>query len=129
MPECSNCGYSIDRSTEFCPVCGKRDPSDFAANGLFAFILLLAALFLTPAIICIYPFSHSLWKATETALSSGWAWAGSSAFWGTLLLIYKSNNPRSFDMLVNLGIFMWMPLILLSGYKLLMGVLTFIGFI
>ncbi|MAX37647.1 MAG: hypothetical protein CME33_13905 [Gimesia sp.] len=125
MSECSNCGCYVDQSTDFCPVCGKRDPSDFAANVLFAFILLLAALFLAPAIICIYPFSFSLWNATEKALTSGASWAGSSAFWGTLLLIYKSNNPRAFDMLTNLGIFMWLPLIFFSGYKLIMGVLSF----
>lgn len=125
MPECSNCGCNVDQSAEFCPMCGKQDPTDLAANALFVFILLLAALFLAPAIICIYPFSHGLWNSLEIALTSGWAWTYSSAFWGTLLLIYKSNNPRAFDMLTNLGIFMWLPLIFFSGYKLIMGVLSF----
>ena len=125
MPECTNCGYSIDPSAEYCPVCGKQDPADLAANAFFAFCLFLAALFLAPAIICIYPFSFGIWNSLEIALTSGWAWAGSSAFWGTLLLIYKSNNPRAFDMLLNLGIFMWLPLILYSGYRLLMGIISF----
>ena len=125
MPECTNCGYSVDQSADFCPMCGKQDPTDLKANILFAFILLLAALFLAPAIICIYPFSFGLWNSLEIALTSGWAWTGSSAFWGTLLLIYKCNNPRAFDMLLNLGIFMWMPLIFYCGYRLLIGVLSF----
>jgi hypothetical protein len=125
MPECSNCGCYVDQSAEFCPACGKQDPTDFKANAMFVFFLFLAALFLTPAIICIYPFSFGLWNSLEIALTSGWAWTGSSAFWGTLLLIYKSNNPRAFDMLVNLGIFMWLPLIFYSGYRLLMGIISF----
>lgn len=125
MPECTNCGYSIDPSAEYCPVCGKQDPTDLKANAMFVFFLFLAALFLAPAIICIYPFSFGLWDSLEIALLSAWAWAGSSAFWGMLLLIYKSNNPRAFDLLVNLGVFMWMPLILFSGYKLIMGVLSY----
>lgn len=122
MPECSNCGYSIDSSAEICPVCGKHDPSDLAANAFFAFCLFMAALFLAPAIICIYPFSFGLWDSLEIALLSAWAWAGSSAFWGTLLLIYKRNNPRAFDMLTNLGVFMWMPLFLFCGYKIILAV-------
>lgn len=125
MPECSNCGFNVEQSAEFCPMCGKRDPSDLAANAMFVFFLFLAALFLAPAIICIYPFSFGLWNATQIALLSPFAWTGSSAFWATLLLIYKSNNPRAFDMLTNLGIFMWLPLIFYSGYKMIMGVLSF----
>lgn len=125
MPECSNCGCNVEQSAEFCPACGKRDPTDLKANILFAFILLLAALFLAPAIICIYPFSFGLWNSLEIALTSGLAWTFSSGFWGTLLLIYKSNNPRAFDMLTNLGVFMWLPLIFYCGYWLLIGVLSF----
>lgn len=125
MPECSNCGWNVDQSADFCPMCGKQDPTDLAANALFVFFLFLAALFLTPAIICIYPFSFGLWNSLEIALLSAWAWSGSSAFWGTLLLVYKSNNPRAFDMLTNLGVCMWIPLILYSGYRLLMGIISF----
>lgn len=125
MPECSNCGRNDDQSAEYCPVCGKRDPSDLAANAFFAFCLFMAALFLAPAIICIYPFSFGFWDSLAIVISSGWAWASSSAFWGTLLLIYKSNNPRAFDMLTNLGVFMWLPLIIFSAYKLIMGGLSF----
>lgn len=124
MPECSNCRCNVDPSAEICPVCGKRDPTDLKANILFAFILLLAALFLVPAIICIYPFSFGFWNSLEIVLTSGWAWSGSSAFWGTILLIYKSNNPRAFDMLVNLGVFMWMPLFLFCGYKIILAALS-----
>ncbi|MEQ8637946.1 hypothetical protein [Gimesia maris] len=119
MPECSNCGYSIDPSAEYCEVWGKRDPTDFKANALIVFCLFLAVLFLAPAIICIYPFSFGMWNSLEIALTSEWAWTSSSAFWGTLLLIYKSKNPRAFDMLVNLGIFMWIPLLIYSCYQML----------
>lgn len=122
MSECSNCCCNLDPSAEICPVCGKRDPTDLKANVLFAFCLLLAALFLAPAIICIYPFSYGLWDSLEKAIASGLAWAFSSAFFGSLLLIYRSNNPRSFDMLVNLGVFMWLPLIVYIGYKIIIAV-------
>ena len=127
MVSCSNCGWSVDRSAGRCPSCGKNDPTDFNANVGFVIFIGLAILFLTPSIVFIWPFSFGWSDAIETALKSPWAWTGSSAFWGSLLTIYALQDSDNRDIEGELGLRLWLPLVLYVAYRLLCGSLAMVG--
>jgi hypothetical protein len=99
MAKCETCDRIVDVGADYCPGCGKKNPGQFANEGLVIGIIIIIGvclcMFLLPAIIVIWPFSKSFHDAFETSLHSVWAWIGSAVFWGFLVYAGYTGNKEN----------------------------------
>lgn len=119
MPSCENCGGAVDSRAHFCQNCGRPNPGkgDTAAGIVLVIFLALAAFFLAPAIICIWPFSSGFADAFGTAFTHLLAWTGSLAFWGLCHLIFANQNIAPNSAIRFVGVWMLVPFLLVVPIK------------
>tara|TARA_R110002124_G_scaffold60852_4_gene166778 strand:+ start:373 stop:669 length:297 start_codon:yes stop_codon:yes gene_type:complete len=97
MDMCNRCGRELPPGEmhPICRHCGYVEPRNNEGDLAGVIFLLIAAVFLLPAVLTVWPFVANLEAAFKTVFFSYWGWGGSLLFWLFLAaLIYRGNSDE-----------------------------------
>ena len=98
MDMCNRCGRELPPGEmhPICRHCGYVEPRNTEADLTWIIFLLIAAIFLMPAVLTVWPFVANLEAAFKAVFFSYWGWLGSLLFWLVLAaLIYKGGSNEN----------------------------------